>query len=87
MMGNVQVQEPPKELKLQNLPGRKSLRCALKIRSHGNAHALTRFLHQARTDMKMRASLYPPFRNYYAINSSEIISRNDYANFAQPSQK
>ena len=30
---------------------------------------------------------YPPFRNYYAINPSEIISRNDYANFAQSSQK
>ena len=31
--------------------------------------------------------IYPPFRNYYAINSSENISRNDYANFVQSSQK
>ena len=30
---------------------------------------------------------YPPFRKYYAINPSEIISRNDYANFVQSSQK
>ena len=30
---------------------------------------------------------YPSFRNSYAINSSENIPRNDYANFVQSSQK
>ena len=35
----------------------------------------------------MPGPAYPPFRNYFAINPSEIISRNDYANFAQSSQK
>ena len=32
-------------------------------------------------------STYLPLRNYYAINSLIIISRNDYARFAQSSQK
>ena len=30
---------------------------------------------------------YPPFRKYYAINSSKFILRNDYASFAQSSVK
>ena len=35
----------------------------------------------------IEGSEYPPFRDHHAINSSEIISRNDYSNFAQSSQK
>ena len=30
---------------------------------------------------------YPPFRNYYAIDSSTMTSRTDYASFAQSSLK
>ena len=36
---------------------------------------------------KIKGALYPPFRNHYAINPSEIISRNDYANFVHSSLK